>query len=127
MLLQLNLSISTLICQQVLKYEGPFVTVRDIQRRRLRQVSANHIKSSMNQLTMDGLGFYKTLCLGIMVFYKCPPSIIDPDVLQKYNVSHEHYEQIYNQKSYITSSNRHTDNYWERITMSSPYAEEIVR
>lgn len=121
----LNIADPLSICYHVLMYEGPFVTVRDVQRRKLRHVSANVIKSLMNELTVDGLGVYQTLCLGIMVFYKCPPSVIRSESLDKYKISLDLYERNYNQPSYINSANRHSESYWQRVKNSSPYPTNI--
>ena len=114
---------TTFYQQTILLYDGRYVPLRDIQRLRLCGTASSIIRTSMDSLSRHGgrVGCYMDLPSGVGVFYKCPPEMVDVGLLQQYGVAWDVYQMKYYTAPVPNATNKHNDQYWERIASSSPY------
>lgn len=114
----------TQAAQAILMYDGRYVPLRDIQRLRLCGMAAGQIKLAMEQLSAyDGkLGSFQVLHGGVNLFYKCPPNLVDREILEfSYCIPWETYKFHYDVIPASNITTKHSEQYWLKVAGSSPY------
>ena len=109
------------VCLAIIAYSGWCVPVRDIQRLRLRGVSSSVIRTAMEILEKTGLGLCQELTGNMCIFYKCPPHLVTMEALDRWHITKDGYSSLFTLLPALNQTNKHTESYWQRVALNSPY------